>query len=298
MENTSRQNDEIDFSVVYNKTRNILSRLTNAVATFFYIIKKRLALLITFFLLGIGAGVFIYFKSKPVYLSSMLLSSSALNNDFCASIIGNLGLLVKDNTPELLAEKLNIDVNTAKQIHAIEFSNYNEDLKKKYDKKDTIVLGLPFKIKVYAGSTTVFDTLQQALVDYLENNEYALKRKDIKTQEIKLMREKLKNEIYELDSLKNIVASNLAPRGNQLGFVFGQPINPVEIYREGIGLFQKDMDLNRAAILNDNIQVIDGFFPRSKPDSPKLVKTLVIGAVIGSILGLLVTFFLETRKRE
>ena len=290
--------DEIDFRMVYNGVKGLIAALWDSFLNISLFVKKKWAFILIFCLLGVGLGAGVFLITKPTYISTLTLSSYALANDYCADIIQELELIVGDDTPKLLAQKLKIDTNAAKAIKRIEFFNYDEKLKEKYKDKDTVVLGRPFKVRVSASSNTVFDTLQKAIVNYLENNEYASKRKEIKKQENIMMRNKINDEIKQLDSLKNVVSASLAPRGNSSGFVFGQPIDPVNIYKEGIIFFQKELDLNKEMVLIDNIQVISDFSARDKPDSPKLSRSLAGGGIAGFLLGLLFALLLEKRKAD
>ena len=292
MDNSSNKSDEIDLRLVYNKIKQPLVGLWTILLNILLIIQKRFILFISLFFIGISAGIGLFFTTKPIYTSSLTLTSSLLTNEFCADEINDIELMIEDNKPALLARKLKIDTSSAKEIKRIEFSNYNEKLKKKYADKDSIVLGLPFKIKAFVSNNTVFDTLQNALVNYLENNPYALKRKEIKIQNLQLMRQKLGSEVRQLDSLKYIVAANLMPRGNLSGFVFGQPLDPISVYKAGITLFQNELDINKEVLLIDNIQVINDFSPRAMPESPKISKTCIEGGVAGLLLGLIIGHYL------
>jgi hypothetical protein len=296
MNEYSNHTDEIDLRVILNSIKHFFVGIGTLLNNLFLLCKKRKTLIGSFCILGIALGLLLYFQSKPVYIASTTLSSATLRNDFCADLVQDLQSIVRDNTPERLAEKLKINVSSARQIKKIEFSNYDEKLQERFKDKDTVVLGLPFKINVSAYSNTVFDTIQTAIVQYLENNEYALKRKEIRKIEIQLMRNKLSREIHDLDSIKNIVTNNMLPRGVNSGFVFGQPIDPVNIYREGIKLFRDDLDLNKELILIDNIEVISGFSPRDKPDFPVRWKTTFAGAVIGLLFGIFIAIILERKK--
>jgi len=297
MQSEPEKNDEIDLRVIYRALKDSISNLWKFTVGLFLLVLKRWIMVLCFSLLGLAIGIGLFFIVKPTYVSTLILSSHVLTNDYCADIIQELELIVEDDTPNLLAKKLKIDSVTAKEIKRIEFYNYDEKLKEKYKDKDTIVLGRPFKIKVFAYSNIIFDTLQKALVNYLENNPYALKRKEIKKQDNIMMREKLKTEIKQLDSLKNAVSVNLLPRGNQSGFVFGQPIDPINIYREGVLFFQKELELNKEMILMDNIQVISDFSVRGKPNSPKLSVATTAGGIGGFLFGLIFALFLERRKK-
>lgn len=300
MDNNSSNNEEIDLRYVFMKLGKLISGLWNAIITFIsnciQILKKRWGLIIIFFLIGTGSGIGLYYYSTPVYTSTMVLSSRTLSNEFCSDIIYSLNSIIEDNSYTILSKKISISTSSAKSIVKLEFDNYNEKLKKKYDSKDTVVLGLPFKIKAYSYTNTVFDTLQKALVNYLENNEYSMKRKKVKIQNINSLKEKIENDIHDLDSLKFTIANNMTPRGTEKGFVFGQPIDPLNTFKEGIILFKEKLELNSSLELIDNIQVIQDFVPRAKPDSPKLVKNIVLYGASGFLLGLLLAFYLERKK--
>lgn len=301
MKNEANPQEEIDLRFLYRKIKesfsNLWGFLKNTIINIFTLLQKRWGFIFIFCLLGAGAGAGLYYVIRPVYSSTIVLSSATLRNDYCADLVYNLDLFIRDRTPDALAKKLKISVASAKSIKDLEFDNYDEKLKKKYENKDTIVLGLPFKIRAYAYSNVVFDTLEPALVNYMENNEYALKRKEIKIANLKSLKEKINSNIHQLDSLKLIVAANMLPRGiQQNGFVFGQPIDPMNMFKEEINLFKEDLSIRKDLQLSDNIQIIQDFVPRTKPDYPRLRINVPIGGFIGFILGLIIAFYLEKRK--
>ncbi len=298
MDNISKTDKEVDLRIIYNKIVQIFSSLWNTFIKLCLFIRKKIVFLFVFSILGAALGVGLTFVSKPTYISTLTVSSTTLNNQYCFDMINTLNLLIKDKVPELLAQELKIEIGSAKEIQKIEFLNYNNKVPKIFDDKDTVALVKPFKIKAYVSSPSVFDTLQKALVNYLENNEYALKRKEIKKENIKLMQKKLIGDIRQLDSLKLVIASNLSPRGTSNGFVFGQPIDPINIFKEGINLFQDNLNLNSSLILSENIQVIQYFTPRKKPDSPKLFTNIVIYGAGTFILGLIMALYKENGKKD
>ncbi len=296
MDNNSKTEEEVNLSIIFDKIKQTFSAIGQTFINFFLFIKRKIGFLTVFSVLGILIGVGLTCIMKPIYISYLTVSSTTLNNQFCYDMVNELNQMVKDDAPELLAKELKVDISLAKEIKKIEFLNYNDKLAKKYEDKDTVVLGLPFKIKASVSNIAIFDTLQKALVNYFENNEYSLKRKAIKKENLKLMQQKLVNEIHLLDSLKFIVASNLLPRGNTSGFVFGQPIDPVNIYKEGITLFQENLTINSDLILSENIQVIQSFTPRKKPDSPRLFLNIALCTSMTFLLGLIIAAYKEKRK--
>ena len=294
----AEKDDDIDLGLVFTKIGHVFTSLWDFLLTVFQIAKKRWGLLLLCSLLGAGTGAGLFLVAKPVYCATLTLSSKTLSNDFCADIINNLELIIKDNSPELLAKTLKIDVIDAKAIKGLAFDNYDEKLKKKYEDKDTIVLGLPFRVNASAFNNTVFFTLQNSLVNYLEDNEYALKRKQIKIKNTMMLRANIKKQISQLDSLKFKITADVSPRGTASGFVFGQPIDPINIFKEETDLFENDLELSKELSLIENIQIIQGFQPRDKPDSPRLIKYIVLFLSGFFILGLIISLLLERKKHR
>ncbi len=290
MENQPNKNEEIDLITIFNGISKFIFSGIQFCKDLLQILLTKWILFSFIILLGCGVGYSIYSISPPVYISSVSISSKILTNDYCASIIGKLSETVADGTPELIAKKLNIPIEAAEAIKKIEFSNYSSKLSKIYEDRDTIVLGIPFKIFVHAYNNTVFDTLELAIVNYLENNKYALDRKKINKENILLMREKLKSEMQQLDTLKKNISSNILPRGTGSGFVFGQPIDPINIYKASMEFYRTDLNLREDLELIDSIQVIESFSPRNKPDSPKLLKMLVFFSSLFFMTTLFIVF--------
>lgn len=289
--------EEVDLRYVYGKIKQSFSNGWNFLLLCITVALKRWYLLLLFTVLGAAVGVGLFYTTRPVYTSTLTLASNTLANDFCADIINNLNLIIKDKSPEVLAKNLKISVSTAKSVKELEFNNYDEKLKKIYKDKDTVVLGRPFKIKAYLYNNTSFDTIQTALVNYLENNEYATTRKQIRLENIKTLKGTIKKQISELDSLKAKVTSDVTPRGTTAGgFVFGEPLDPINIFKQEITLLEKDLLLTRDLVLIDNIQIIQEFTPRALPDSPRLKRNMLMYGLISCMIGFLLAFYLERKK--
>lgn len=289
--------EEVDLRYVYGKIKQSFSNCWNFLTFCVTIAFKKWYLLLAFTLIGAAVGIGLFYTTRPVYTSTLTLSSNALANDFCADIINNLNLIIKDKSPEVLAKNLQISIPSAKAIKELEFNNYDEKLKKIYKDKDTVVLGRPFKIKAYLYNNTSFDTIQTALVNYLENNEYATTRKQIRLENIKTLKGTIKKQISELDSLKAKVTSDVTPRGTTAGgFVFGEPLDPINIFKQEITLLEKDLLLTRDLVLIDNIQIIQEFTPRALPDSPRLKRNMLMYGLISCMIGFLLAFYLERKK--
>ena len=102
----SEKEDEIDLGLLYIKIKQFVFGVWSLFSDSIHILKKRWALVLFISLLGAGGGAGLFFITKPVYISTLVLSSNTLSNDFCADLIDNLNAIVRDNDPELLAKRL------------------------------------------------------------------------------------------------------------------------------------------------------------------------------------------------
>lgn len=290
-----QSNDEINILDFFGR---IVSSIKKSVQQFIAFCFKNVLLLTILVLTGLVGGFVHYKFSKPVFFSELILSSTYLQNDICADMVQKLDDYAEDRTPELLAQRLDIDSETAKSVLKIEFDNFDKKLYEKYKDKDTIALGLPFRIKIYVSNNSFLNTLQQAIINYFEKNPYVIEKKNIWIENTKLLKQKLQKEQTELDSLKKTIANHLAPRGTVGGFVFGQPLDPLNVYKEGITLYKEELDYNSQLILNSkNIRVYSDFEIREKPYRPKMAISMGVGAIAGFVLGFLISFVKSMVKK-
>jgi len=298
VKNSPFDNDkEIDIGIeIFKKIQRAFSKVFKIFASsllfLFQVIRKRLLLLGISAFLGAGAGILLYSNTTPTYYASMIVTSRLLKNLYCAEMIDNLQLIIDDKSYNLLAKTLKVSKKVAEQIDEIEYNNLYEI----EENEDTVILGLPFKISLFVYDPVVIDTMQTAIINFLENNEYSLKRRKIRKKKFELLEGKFKKEVLELDSLKWLLASAVGQRANASGFNFGEPLDPLNVYREVINFYKKQLDYNSQQILINNIQVISPFMPREKPDSPKLLLNIIIGGLIAFFIGFLIALRLEVKR--
>ena len=272
--------DEIDVSVLLLKLAHFFSSLNKKFFSILNTFKKRWLLITICLLLGAGTGFLFFITIKPTYSTNMIVVSAGLSNQYCNDLIQDLRITQQQDSI-LFSHKLNIPVAIARKVVDIEFSMYDKKMKLR---EDSLTVGFPFRINLTVYDPAIISTMQTAIVNYLENNEYALKRKYLQKQKIDLLTKKLNHEISQLDSLKGIVAQSLIPKTTQAGIVMGERLDPVKVYQEAINLYREELNLNMQMALIDNIEVINGFIQKQKPDRP-LTKTIFYGGAIGLLLG-------------
>lgn len=287
---TPRASDEIDLREFFHRIGSLFTKLWNATLYAFTVLKKRFVLISFFVLVGILGGYGVYKVTKPYYSSSMTLVLSNIRNEFVEDQLSKLVEMINDDNYVAISQNLDISEGAARKIKGMQFSNLDENR----IEKDSILTGSPFRIELDLYDSNLFNSMEPALTNYLENNRYFSKQKRIKQRQVENTISKLKNEIISLDSLKTTVSS---PRGPVNGFVYGEPIDPTNLYRESLSMFKEQAKLEADLDQLDNIQVVTGFSPRSKPTNPKLLQYLIYGGAFLFFIGLITALRIERNKK-
>ncbi|HEY4651194.1 MAG TPA: hypothetical protein VIG72_07255 [Pontibacter sp.] len=141
----------------------------------------------------------------------------------------------------------------------------------------------------------MFDTMEESITNYLENNRYFVKQKKIKQRQLESLISKYKEDISSIDSVKTTAARL---RGPANGFVYGEPLDPTNLYRESVNMYQQQVQLESELERIDILQVVVGFTPQSRPAWPVLPTFLMVGAAGGFLLGLIVSLIIEAKKHR
>ncbi|WP_347156796.1 chain length determinant protein [Pontibacter chitinilyticus] len=288
---TSYQQDEIDLHYIFGKIGEGFLSFFGLIGYVLMVARKRALIILLFLALGVGIGYVVYKTTKPYYMSSMTLILSNIRNEFMKDQLDKLSDLIKEENFEAVSDRLDIDVDAARQIKDMTFSNLDQDRVA----EDSILTGSPFRIQLKLYQKDLFSTMEPALTDYLEKNPYFTKQKKIRQQRMQNMIAKYKDEIRSLDSIKTTVS---APRGPVNGFVYGQPIDPSNLYRESISMYQQQVELEAELEQMDNVEVVTGFVQRLRPSGPNLLKYEAIAVFIAFFAGLVVALVLENRARR
>lgn len=271
---------EINLLTIYNKFIDLLKSIKNWFIMLYSIALKRIKLIVFFTFIGLGLGWLAFYVTKPYYTSSMTLVLADIRNEFVDDQLRKLADMIQDDNYPAISRSLDISEESAKQIKGMKFSNLDAER----IEEDSILTGSPFRIELELYRNDLFNSMEPALSNYLENNRYFSKQKRIKQREVESVIFKLKSEIKSIDSLKTTVAN---PRGPVNGFIYGEALDPTTLYRESVGMFKEQARLEAELDQLDNIQVVTGFSPRSKPTGPSLLKFLFIGSLSFFLIGLI-----------
>lgn len=270
--------DEIDLIQLYNKIKT--TKPYKMGVSLVSLIRKNAVFLSVFVVLGIGFRLFLTLEFSK-YKSSFVVKSSQFENATCEKLIVTLQDLILTNDQKAM-QRLGLDVNLMGKIADIEFI-YTDDKDRKDDKKR------PFEIEIITYSDTLFVPIQNTILDYLNNSEYA----QFLIQENKIFIEDKKREMLSelvlIDSIQNLLVEDLKERKlseyptNSPDFLLNQQMK----IKLDIAALDKELRENTCFV------IIKHLTPISKPLPPRPVRLTFYG-IMGFLMGL---FLLVLIKR-
>jgi len=250
-------------------------------------IRANLAVFIIIVLLITLAGFSLRYIIQPAYKTQGIFISNILPGKYCSILLKNLNDLKGEKNKPVLAQQLKISNEAAGDIQSISMSAMRDTFL--IERKDS-TLSL-FKITLILKSMQHLDTIQSALVNYLENNEYALKRKEAKRKALQALKANLDGKLESLDSLKKIVNSSIVPRSEGQGIILGEPIDPVSVYQAELSYYREQLSIDQALATIDNIEIIQPFFKIIQTNYPRynwiMAWFFLVSLVIASLVVLL-----------
>jgi hypothetical protein len=263
--NSDSNPDEVNLMPLLRYIKRKLDSFGRWVSYIYFIIVRYFLLIAKFLGVGIIIGAVYYFTATPIYKSTAIVASHLLNNDYSESLVNELRWLTREKNQEELSSLLKLDKSVTEKIKKIEYESFAKN------PLDSIV-NTAFKIHIYVKDNTILDTLETSLINYLENNSYAIKRKNVKMNALKDYSSVMNSEIMELDSIKRI----LSLRG-------GFTSTTLESYEQILSMYNRKLVVLEQLALLRNYEIIQGFTFFRKPYSPRLRHPFIIAIVFGFI---------------
>jgi hypothetical protein len=248
---------------------------------------RNYALLIAVFsITGVLVGFSLYKLLPKQYASTMLLHSYTLTNTEQINIIENWNELLKSKEYATLGERLNCSPSLAGKITEITAL----EIQKVFTENNPN----GFEISVLVRDNAILDSLQQGIRYGLENSDYMKARLATKRSNFTQLIEKVKVEINKLDSTKKYIESNL---NNNTQRSSSYILDISGINSQKISLEEKLLNYEEQLKFMDAVQVLHGFEKFQKPESPKFLKSLVLGLIAGFALGYILAVYFSLRKK-
>jgi hypothetical protein len=248
-------------------------------------------------IIGLIVGLllgYLFYKTRPVYYKvSMVVEFNELTKRTYAEMLDQLNNLTGPSSVPRLSKELNIPAEAASKISFIDTRNINDE---PLETDSSTRKWQPFKIILGLTNISGTDTLERAVVNYL-NNSPMLKK--IKLEQRKITLEKLafvNSDLQKLDSLK-IEYNKFLSRPNAATF-YNNAFNPADLFVQSSALAREREILMRWLTIDSAaVSVIDGFKASAAPQSISLLKSLLIFGSVGLLLGYLIAFMRETKMK-
>jgi hypothetical protein len=286
--------DQIYIPGIKNVIKQILGLFFWVFSFLALVANKNKLLLLCGLLIGLISG-YIYYSMKPsFYRASMVVVHSELTKKTYAEILDQLDKLTTPGSKQRLAEELKLPVELAGNILSIDAKNIN-DLPLREDTSSKIKQ--PFKIIVELKSNKASDSLQNAIINYVNNSPYI---KRLKEQQNKSYIERIlfiERDLSKLDSLKDEYTRFLASSKITATF-YNNAFDPADIYVHSSNLVnQKETFKNLLNIDGAAVSLVDGLKVPSSPQTTSLVIYLLIFGGMGLFAGFMLCSFHEAEKK-
>lgn len=287
--------DDLDIFILARGIKNGIKGLFKSLGWLIEFTLKKFWSLCLYGLIGAAAFFCLSLLIKPYYTAHLSISHVRFENDFCYEVIENLDEFLNGSNGYIqLSKELGLSVEKAQHVKRLSYLPSNPNVANIY--ADSVSVILPFKVEAEVYDNSVLDSLQYCLLSYFESNPYAQKLKAIDKQALEKTEQKLKDELAKTDSLRTLVNQGIVPRGSGNGIILGEPINPVSVYKMGLDLYEKQLELYRKQQLNNSFDVTVGFSKKTKPSNSGVVFYLVLGLLGGYISGLIILLRKQLKK--
>jgi hypothetical protein len=229
-------------------------------------------LIISFFLVGIGLGFISFFTERKVFENRMVVSSTILTKSYGTILIDKLNKHLSENNVQSLTEDLKISPETVAAVRHLKIEPITEaDESKETDR---------FIIIAETYNQDKLADLQNGLVYYFENNEFAKIRENQNKEFLKQVISKLDQEIKDMEDFKLRLF-----KGDFLQSAKGNVMfDPTSVNSKIVDLTKEKLNFQNSFALANSVYIIEGFTPFEKPSKPKLSVSLAAGAFSGLIL--------------
>jgi hypothetical protein len=249
---------------------------------FVKVLKSHFKLALLLIIVGAVLGFILYHRTAPVYKARMIANSTALNNAEVVAVIENWQELLGKGERKSLATKMGTPESVVAKLRGIEVEGNAGGVD-------------GFVIDVLVSDYKVLDSLQKAIASGIENNPYVKERVALRLNTLKSLRKEVDQQIESLEKKRLSIDGLVTGTDNQNT---GRMIaDPSSINVQIILLQEKRFDLEEKIALIDDLQIIEGFTPSDVPESPKLLKNVVTGMILGFFIAILVITIILLNNR-
>lgn len=235
--------DEID-------VRSLWKRISSFLSYPLRLFLSNKAVTLGFILAAFGVALGFKLLVPKTYSSSCVIRPLDGSERIHLRILKDVEVLLKYKDYRTLSTELKLDSLTAATLVKIE--SINPSLKNPVDSANIT------EIIITTSNPEMFKLLQNALLNYLENNPYFFKIKELQKKQIALELEQVEKDLVKLDSLKTLQLQNYKQSASSQPntLVLNELINPVAAYKTANERMEKKSGLLARTVFTDNFQLV------------------------------------------
>lgn len=248
-------------------------------------------LLITslFFIAAIVLSVTLRFTLTPRYAANFIVSHTEKKDLYFINMLLDLSKLAEDKDEKGLAQELQIDEADAATIKKIKL----DPLRSSSASGDSLTAVM---VTVHTTNPEKMAVFQDHILNYLENSAHYQKAKKLRIAALNDMRKKIDNDISEIDSVKNLVVSNIKPpTAANGGLVYNVPLDPFRAYEVNLEWQKRQITLTYQESNANSFEIVKNYVVNYKPVWPKLSLLLIILTPVSLLICIL---FLHRREKN
>lgn len=286
MESRQKNSDEIDLLYFFNPVFTGVKKVGAASTQYVGKLTRNIVIFLVIFFLIAGISYALRFVLPAYYKTTGVFVSYNMPSQFCSDIINELDEQIQNNkSSKILAGQIQTTVPVAASIKSV--SSVPEDSTISLLKIDSTAEA--FKVTIVLREKTYVQEVQESIENYLEKNSFAVKRIEANRKSLVELRNDLISRIANLDSLKNILISGMAPRSMGQGIILGEPVSPIEAYEVQREYFKELIEIDQKLSLLKNIEVVQPFLIFNNPNLPDFNKIFMFGILIAFFAALIFT---------
>jgi len=291
-DNKVHSEDDISLSSLQLLVAAFLRTIFKLLSLSKFVIKKSWALLLTGILAGGLVGFLYHMSGSANYKVTTVLAYSEFNKRVFEQLLNDLETLASTDSKSELATQLKISYEQAANINKI----YGQSLLNESLLKDTSNAQL-FTVVVGLKKPTAVDTLQEALVNYLNDLPYVKKLKAAKTKAYEDRLVFINEQLGKLDTLKNEYARSLTTFKSPTTF-YNNAFDPAALYRQSYVL-DSLKDATNVLLVSDThlVSTVSGFKPTGRPQILSRSMSIIAFIILGFGIAFICALFAELNKR-
>lgn len=236
---------------------------------------------------AIALSVSLKYIIPKTYKSSFVIRPSDVSDKIYLKVLADLPVLLKQKEFDELSELLHLAADSLKTITRISYLNTSY----KVGLDSTNFTEVVLETQDYR----LFKPLQTAILNYLENNPYYLKIRNLQKAQIELATKGIDKDTPNLDSLKKIQMITFSKLATQNEAPLGSMLNSTAVYSLSLEHIDRKSKLLAQTIFIDRFQLVKPCVINKQPNYPPRI--LIICAILIPCFLLICFIFLLVRDR-